>query len=119
MPSAWARHSYGPWAACPGRWPRWPAASTGGWLSGSGSGPVLAFAQTVLVPLGIRPCTAALGALTCLAAAFGLTMSPVSAVICYGAGSVGVAPLALVRRLLPALLAGAIVALTTELMRVE
>jgi hypothetical protein len=39
-------------------------------------------------------------------------MSPVSAVVIYGSGTVGVAPLALVRLLLPALLAGAAVALT-------
>ena len=43
-------------------------------LSGSGSGPVLAFAQIGLAPLGDRPGLDSLGALTCLAAAFGRTM---------------------------------------------
>jgi hypothetical protein len=40
----------------------------------------------------------------CLAAAFVRTMSPLSAVVIYGAGLVGVALLARVRRLLPDLL---------------
>jgi DcuC family C4-dicarboxylate transporter len=84
-------------------------------LSGSGSGPVLAFAQTFLAPLGPRPNSVLLGALACLAAAFGRTMSPVSAVVIYGSGLVGVSPLALVQRLLPALLAGAAMALVTAL----
>ena len=44
-------------------------------------------------------------------------MSPVSAVVFYGSGLVGVAPPALVRRLLPTLLAGPAVASTTALMR--
>jgi DcuC family C4-dicarboxylate transporter len=84
-------------------------------LSGSGSGPVLAFAQTFLtqVPPGEEPLT--LGALACLGGAFGRTMSPVSAVVVYGAGLVGVTPIALVRQLLPALLAGGGVALAVAL----
>jgi C4-dicarboxylate transporter, DcuC family len=85
-------------------------------LSGSGSGPVLAFAQVCLVPLGPRPGAATLGALTCLAAAFGRTMSPVSAVVVCGAGLVGVAPLAVVRRLLPALVLGASASLGVALL---
>jgi C4-dicarboxylate transporter len=38
-------------------------------------------------------------------------MSPVSAVVVYGSGLVGVSPLMVVRRLLPALAAGGLVAL--------
>jgi DcuC family C4-dicarboxylate transporter len=84
-------------------------------LSGSGSGPVLAFAQTFLVhvPAGEEPVT--LGALACLGGAFGRTMSPVSAVVVYGSGLVGVSPLVLVRHLLPALLAGGAVAFAVVL----
>ena len=85
-------------------------------LSGSGSGPVNAFATTFLAPLGPGPGTATLGALTCLAAACGRTMSPVSAVVICGAGLVGVAPQAIVRLLLPALAAGAIAAIATALL---
>ncbi len=85
-------------------------------LSGSGSGSVLAFAQTFLAPLGILPHSVLLGVLACLAAGFGRTMSPVSAVVIYGSGLVGVSPLALVARLLPALLAGAAMALVTALL---
>src|SRR5205085_6104029 len=58
-------------------------------LSGSGSGPVLAFAQIGLAPLGDRPGLDSPGALACLAAAFGRTMSPVSAVVVCGAGLAG------------------------------
>jgi DcuC family C4-dicarboxylate transporter len=84
-------------------------------LSGSGSGPVLAFAQTFLVhvPPGEEPVT--LGALACLGGAFGRTMSPVSAVVVYGSGLVGVTPLALVRHLVPGLLAGGAVAVALSL----
>jgi DcuC family C4-dicarboxylate transporter len=53
-----------------------------------------------------------LGAVACLAGAFGRTMSPVAAVVIYSSGLVGVSPLLLIRQLLPALLAGALVALT-------
>lgn len=85
-------------------------------LSGSGSGPVLAYAHACLVPLGGHAHLPTLGALTCLSAAFGRTMSPVSAVVICGAGFVGVPAADLVRRLLPALLAGAAAALATTLL---
>jgi hypothetical protein len=42
-------------------------------------------------------------------------MSPVSAVVVYGSGPVGVSPLLVIRRLLPALLAGGAVALVVAL----
>jgi C4-dicarboxylate transporter, DcuC family len=80
-------------------------------LSGSGSGPILAYAQTFLVGTAGMDNAPTLAALACLGGAFGRTMSPVAAVVVYAAGLVGVAPLALVRALLPALLAGAVVAL--------
>ena len=86
-------------------------------LSGSGSGPILAFAQTFLTHLDARYDPATLGALACLAGAFGRTMSPVAAVVIYTSGLVGVSPVLLVRRLLPALLAGALVALVVVLLR--
>src|SRR5579864_4158911 len=86
-------------------------------LSGSGSGPVLAFAQTFLLPLGGHLSLVQFGALSCLAAAAGRTMSPVSAVVIYGSGLVGVDPLGLVRVLVPPLVAGAAVSfMTTFLM---
>jgi DcuC family C4-dicarboxylate transporter len=84
-------------------------------ISGSGSGPVLAYAQACLVALGDRAGLPTLEALTCLAAAFGRTMSPVSAVVLCGAGLVGQSPTELIRRLLPALLAGAAVTFATTL----
>jgi DcuC family C4-dicarboxylate transporter len=84
-------------------------------LSGSGSGPVLAFAEIGLAPLGDRPGIESLGALTCLGAAFGRTMSPVSAVVVCGAGLAGVSPFGVIRRLLPALLAGAAAAVAMAL----
>ncbi len=86
-------------------------------LSGSGSGPVLTFAQIGLAPLGDRPGAASLGALTCLGAAFGRTMSPVSAVVVCGAGLAGVSPVDVIRRLLPALLIGAAAAIALTLHR--
>lgn len=86
-------------------------------LSGSGSGPVLAFAGACLVPLQGRDGVAELGALTCLSAAFGRTMSPVSAVVLCGSGLAGVPPLELVRSLSPALLAGSVVSLGVILFR--
>lgn len=86
-------------------------------LSGSGSGPVLAFARACLAPLGDRPGLAQLAALTCLSAGFGRTTSPVSAVVVCGSGLVGVSPSELVRELLPALAAGAAVSLGVVLLR--
>jgi C4-dicarboxylate transporter, DcuC family len=86
-------------------------------LSGSGSGPILTFAQTFLAHVDTRHDPVTLGALACLTGAFGRTMSPVAAVVIYSSGLVGVSPLLLVRRLLPALLAGAVVSLAVVLIR--
>jgi DcuC family C4-dicarboxylate transporter len=86
-------------------------------LSGSGSGPVLAFAGACLVPLRGSAGIATIGALSCLSAAFGRTMSPVSAVVLCGSGLAEAPPLALIRALLPALLAGAAVSLGIVLAR--
>jgi DcuC family C4-dicarboxylate transporter len=80
-------------------------------LSGSGSGPILAFAQTFLAQMNGNPNGVHLAALACLGGAFGRTMSPVAAVVVYSSGLVNVTPVLLIRTLLPALLAGAIVAL--------
>jgi DcuC family C4-dicarboxylate transporter len=80
-------------------------------LSGSGSGPVLAFAQTFLTQVDPSQDPTKLGALACFGGAFGRTMSSVAAVVVYTSGLVGVAPVPLVTRVLPALLAGAAVAL--------
>lgn len=84
-------------------------------LSGSGSGPILAFAQTFLTQVSAADQPVVLGAMACLGGAFGRTMSPVSAVVVYGSGLVGAPPLQVIRHLLPALLAGAAVALTVAL----
>jgi C4-dicarboxylate transporter, DcuC family len=84
-------------------------------LSGSGSGPILAFAQTFLTQVGPESQPVVLGAMACLGGAFGRTMSPVSAVVVYGSGLVGAPPLTVVRHLLPALLAGGAVALGVAL----
>jgi DcuC family C4-dicarboxylate transporter len=84
-------------------------------LSGSGSGPVLTFAQAFLSQVDERHDPVTLGAAACFAAAFGRTMSPVAAVVVYSAGLVGLSPLVLVRRVLPALLLGAAVTMTATL----
>ena len=89
-------------------------------LSGSGSGPILTFAQTFLAPLGASANEAesvTLAALACFGGAFGRTMSPVSAVVVYSAGLVALSPLPLVRRVIPALLAGAVAAIATVVLR--
>ena len=52
--------------------------------------------------------------MTCVLS-FGRTMSPVSAVVVYGSGLVGAPPLTVIRHLLPALLAGGVVAMTVAL----
>jgi DcuC family C4-dicarboxylate transporter len=78
-------------------------------LSGSGSGPVLTFAQTFLANMDGAADTVRLAAMTCFGGAFGRTMSPVAAVVVYTAGLVGVSPVLLIRRFLPALIAGAVV----------
>lgn len=85
-------------------------------LGGSGSGAVLTFGETFLAPISHRPDVPALAAVACLTGAFGRTMSPVAAVVVYTAGLVGVSPLLLVRRLLPALLSGAAVSLAVALL---
>jgi DcuC family C4-dicarboxylate transporter len=84
-------------------------------LSGSGSGPILAFAQTFLNQLEPGPDTVKLAALSCFGGAFGRTMSPVSAVVVYTAGLVGVSPIPLIRRFLPAILAGGAVSIALAL----
>ncbi len=84
-------------------------------LSGSGSGSVLAFGQSFLARAEAQHDVATLSAIACLAGAYGRTMSPVAAVVIYSAGLVGVSPMALVRRLLPAALAGLAAALSVAM----
>lgn len=84
-------------------------------LSGSGSGPILAFAQTFLTQVSAADAPVTLGAVACLGGAFGRTISPVSAVVVYGSGLVGKSPLQVVRELLPALLAGGAVSIAVAL----
>jgi DcuC family C4-dicarboxylate transporter len=79
-------------------------------LSGSGSGPILTFAQTFLAQMVGDADVVTLAAMACFGGAFGRTTSPVAAVVVYGASLVGVSPVLLVRRFLPALAAGAAVA---------
>ena len=80
-------------------------------LSGSGSGPIIAFAETFLKQMPPGEPTTKLAALACFGGAFGRTMSPVAAVTVYTVGLTGVSPVLLIRKLLPALLAGAAVAM--------
>jgi len=86
-------------------------------LSGSGSGPVATFGETFLAGGASAHGSATTAALACLGGAFGRTMSPVAAVVVYSAGLVGLSPLLLVRRLVPALLAGAAVAIAITILR--
>lgn len=84
-------------------------------LSGSGSGPILAFAQTFLTQVSAADAPVTLGAVACLGGAFGRTISPVSAVVVYGSGLVGRSPLDVIRQLLPALATGGAVAIAVAL----
>lgn len=84
-------------------------------LSGSGCGPILAFAQTFLTQIGADDAPVTLAAMACFGGAFGRTMSPVSAVVVYSSGLVGESPLTVIRYLVPALLAGAAVAIGVAL----
>jgi C4-dicarboxylate transporter, DcuC family len=78
-------------------------------LSGSGSGPILAFAQAFLAPLGSDARVTEYAALACAGGAFGRTLSPVSAVTVYCAGLAGISPVQLVRTVALPLLVGAAV----------
>ena len=86
-------------------------------LSGSGSGPILTFAQTLLVKLDPSHNPPLLAALACFGGAFGRTTSPVSAVVIYTAGLAEVEPLKLVRCLARPLLAGALVSVVVAVAR--
>jgi len=80
-------------------------------LSGSGSGPVLAFAHGILAKLPEAQ-AAKLAALGGLSGAFGRTMSPVSAVVLYSSGLAQVTPLEAIRQLWLPLCCGALTAWT-------
>ncbi len=79
-------------------------------LSGSGSGSVLAYAQTFLGGQPPSSTLDGLASLACLGAAFGRTLSPVAAVTICVAGLARVEPIALVRTVALPLLGGALVA---------
>ena len=66
-------------------------------------------ALTFLPSLGPGDDAVKLAALACFGGAFGRRMSPVAAVVVYCSGLVGVSPVLLVKRLAPAIVAGAIV----------
>ncbi len=84
-------------------------------LTGSGSGPVLTFGQTLLNRM---PSAAGidLGALATLSGAFGRSLSPVSAVVLYTAGLAEVSALEVVRGLALPLAAGACASYLTILL---
>ncbi|MEW6284365.1 MAG: C4-dicarboxylate transporter DcuC, partial [Candidatus Eremiobacterota bacterium] len=62
-------------------------------LSGSGSGPILTYAQTFLTRMEPAHQPVELAAAACLSGAFGRTMSPVSAVVIYSSALVEAHPL--------------------------
>jgi C4-dicarboxylate transporter, DcuC family len=75
-------------------------------ISGSGSGPVLTFAQTLLVKMGPELHPERLASLASLAGGFGRTLSPVSAVVIYSSGLVKSDPRDLLKWLALPMLAG-------------
>ncbi len=80
-------------------------------VSGSGSGPILAFAETFLSPLPAGPDLDRAAALACLGGALGRTLSPVAAVVVCVAGLARVEPVRVVAGALVPLLVGALLAL--------
>jgi len=77
-------------------------------LSGSGSGPVLAFAQSLLPHMDESHQPTRIAALACHSGSFGRTLSPVAAVVIYTAGLVGVDPRELLKHVARPLLLGAL-----------
>lgn len=86
-------------------------------VSGSGSGPILAFAQTFLAPVPAGPELDRCAALACLAGAFGRTLSPVAAVTVCVAGQLRVSPVGILRQVAVPLAIGALVAIGLVLAR--
>lgn len=85
-------------------------------LSGSGSGPVLAFAQSLLPHLDASHQPLRIAAIACHSGSFGRTLSPVSAVVIYTAGLVGVDPRELLKHVVRPLLVGAAVSFLVALL---
>lgn len=77
-------------------------------ISGSGSGPVLTFAQTLLTKMGTEHNPERLAAFASLSGGFGRTLSPVSAVVIYSCGLVNCEPREVLRWVWLPLLAGAL-----------
>jgi len=87
-------------------------------ISGSGLGPSVAFAKAVLPPLsGNLPLALDLGSLAAIAASFGRTMSPVSAVVIFSATLTGVSTWQLIHRVAPVLLIGYVAVLAVVVAR--
>lgn len=82
-------------------------------LSGSGSGPILAHAQTLLAPMPAGPALDQCAAFACLGGAFGRTTSPVSAVAVVAASFAATSPIDLLRKLALPLAVGAAVAIAS------
>lgn len=78
-------------------------------ISGSGSGPVLTFAQTLLTKMGTEHNPERLAALASLSGGFGRTLSPVSAVVIYSSGLVKCDPREVLRWVWMPLTCGALV----------
>jgi DcuC family C4-dicarboxylate transporter len=88
-------------------------------ICGSGTAPSVAFSKAVLPELSAANLAGAidLGVLGSIAATYGRTMSPVSAVVIFTSTMTGVPPLQIIRRTAPALAAGALVVLAIMLAR--
>jgi DcuC family C4-dicarboxylate transporter len=81
-------------------------------LSGSGSGPILVFAETFLKGMpAAEEGTTRLAALACFGGAAGRTLSPVAAVVIYASGLVGVSPVAVIKKVGVAVVVGILVAM--------
>lgn len=88
-------------------------------ICGSGTAPSVAFSKAVLPELSAADLAGAidLGVLGSIAATYGRTMSPVSAVVIFTSTMTGVPPLQIMKRTAPALAVGAIVVLVIMLSR--
>jgi DcuC family C4-dicarboxylate transporter len=88
-------------------------------ICGSGTAPSVAFSKAVLPELSAVDLAGAidLGVMGSIAATYGRTMSPVSAIVIFTSAMTNVPPLQIVKRTAPALAAGALVVLAIMLAR--